>query len=463
MINSEEDQMTEQLEKLSSILIVDDNSLNISLLEIVLSASYLTRSASQGNQALNIAREVQPDLILLDIMMPEMDGYEVCKHLKDDPLLRDIPVIFLSILESTEIKVKAFKAGGVDYITKPFQADEVLARVGTHLMLRNLQHRLEAQNRILEQTIVERTHLAMIVESSNDAIFSVSLDDVILSWNRGAEIIFGYSAEEIIGEQIFAIIPGELHNNKSHILHTLLRGEQIQHFETARTRKDGVQIHVSVTISPLQDASGALCGYSIIACDVTGRKEMEEIIRHQAFHDTLTGLPNRQLFMDLLSLGLAQARRNRKKLALLFLDLNGFKQVNDRLGHSFGDLLLQEVARRLKASVRVSDTVARFGGDEFTVLMPDLARTDDVGIVLRKIMGVFESPFMLDGVEVSTSASIGVCMFPDDGDCCEELIKNADIAMYEAKCTDGNSYQFHNSRIDTRTIDTLAMGLRKTS
>jgi PleD family two-component response regulator len=134
-----ETHMTKQPEKTSTILIVDDNSLNVSLLETVLSVAYLTRSASQGIQALDIAREVLPDLILLDIMMPEMDGYEVCQRLKDDPLLRDIPVIFLSILESTEIKVKAFKSGCVDYITKPFQADEVLARVRTHLMARKLQ------------------------------------------------------------------------------------------------------------------------------------------------------------------------------------------------------------------------------------------------------------------------------------------------------------------------------------
>jgi len=298
----------------------------------------------------------------------------------------------------------------------------------------------------------ERDRLAMIVESSHDAIFSISLDGVITSWNRGAEKVFGYPAREIIGSQIFTIIPAERYGERAQILQTVLSGEQLQHFETTRIRKDGRQIYVSITTSPLLDADGKIIGNSVIARDVTERRKMEEIIKHQAHHDTLTDLPNRQLFMDFLSLELAQARRNDKKLALLFLDLNGFKQVNDTLGHSCGDRLLQEVAQRLRACIRESDTVARLGGDEFTVLMPDLGQTDDVGIVLKKILGVFETPFMLDDVAVDTTTSIGLCMFPDDGDCSEELMKKADIAMYDAKGTGRNSYQFYNAEINARTI-----------
>lgn len=298
----------------------------------------------------------------------------------------------------------------------------------------------------------ERAQLAMIVESSNDAIFSISLDGVITSWNRGAESVFGYSAGEIIGRPIFTIIPEERFSERSQILQELLNGELVRHFETTRIRKDGVQIYVSLTTSPILDAIGNIIGNSVIARDVTERRQMEEIIKHQAHHDTLTDLPNRQLFMDFLSLELAQTRRNGTKLALLFLDLNGFKQVNDTLGHSCGDLLLQEVAQRLRACIRESDTVARLGGDEFTVLMPDLAQTDDVGIVLRKILGVFETPFTLDDVAVDTTTSIGVCMFPDDGENSEELMKKADIAMYDAKSSGRNAYQFYNSEINARTI-----------
>jgi diguanylate cyclase (GGDEF)-like protein/PAS domain S-box-containing protein len=298
----------------------------------------------------------------------------------------------------------------------------------------------------------ERARLAMIVESSSDAIFSVSLDGVITSWNRGAGNVFGYSASEILGRQIFTIIPPERYDERSRILQTIMSGEQLQHFETTRIRKDGSQIFVSITTSPLLNADGDIVGNSVIARDVTERRKMEEIIKHQAHHDTLTDLPNRQLFMDFLALEMAQARRDETKLALLFLDLNGFKQVNDTLGHSCGDLLLQEVAHRLKDCIRESDSVARLGGDEFTVLMPALGHTDDVGTVLRKILGVFETPFMLDDAVVEATTSIGICMFPDDGECGEELMKKADIAMYAAKGSGKNSYQFYNAEINSRTI-----------
>lgn len=305
------------------------------------------------------------------------------------------------------------------------------------------------ENRQMEE---ERAWLAMIVETSNDAIFSISLDGAITSWNRGAEKIFGYSSDEIIGRQIFTIMPPERYDERYRVLQMILNGEQLQFFETTRIRKDGSRIYVSITTSPMLDADGKIIGNSVIARDVTERRKMEEVIRHQAHHDTLTDLPNRQLFMDFLSLELAQARRDGTKLALLFLDLNGFKQVNDTLGHSCGDRLLQEVGQRLRACIRESDTVARLGGDEFTVLMPALGQTDDVGIVLRKILGVFETPFLLDHSIVDTTTSIGICMFPDDGDCGEELMKKADLAMYDAKGTGRNSYQFYNSEINSRTI-----------
>lgn len=297
----------------------------------------------------------------------------------------------------------------------------------------------------------ERDRLAMIVESSNDAIFSISLDSVITSWNRGAENVFGYSADEIIGSPVFTLIPTERHAERSQIMQLILGGEQVRHFETTRVKKDGTPIYVSITTSPILDAVGNIVGNSVIARDVTEHRQMEEIIKHQAHHDSLTDLPNRQLFMDFLTLELAQARRNETGLALLFLDLNGFKQVNDTLGHSCGDRLLQEVALRLRTSIRESDTVARLGGDEFTVLMPDLAQTDDVGIVLNKILGVFETPFILDEIAVDATTSVGISMFPGDGETSDELMKKADIAMYAAKNSGKNSYQFYDAEINART------------
>lgn len=328
------------------------------------------------------------------------------------------------------------------------QGDVIIDEIDKSVSVLGTAHDL-TEHREMEE---ERAQLAMIVESSNDAIFSISLENIITSWNRGAEQIFGYSANEIIGQPIFTLLPLDCYGERSQILQKIMNGEQIQNFDTTRLKKDGCQIYVSITTSPLLNREGKIIGNSVIARDVTERRKMEEIIQHQAHHDTLTDLPNRQLFMDFLARELAQARRNETRVALLFLDLNGFKQINDTLGHIYGDRLLQEVAHRLRACVRESDTVARLGGDEFTVLMPVLGPTDDVGIVLKKILGIFEAPFMLNDVTVDSSTSIGVCMFPDDGESGEDLLQKADIAMYDAKGSGRSAYQFYNAEINARTM-----------
>jgi diguanylate cyclase (GGDEF)-like protein/PAS domain S-box-containing protein len=306
----------------------------------------------------------------------------------------------------------------------------------------------------------ERARLASIVESCDDAILATDRDGIITIWNAGAEKIFGSSAQEVRGTHLSSLAPAERREEMIRLCRGAGGDRQVTQFETVHLRKDGRQIHISLNISPLRDADGTVVGMSGIARDVTERAEMEENIRHQAQHDPLTDLPNRKLFMDFLALELAQARRNRKSLAVLFLDLDHFKQINDTLGHAAGDLLLQAVAQRLKGCVRESDTVARIGGDEFNVLMPDLIQTNDVGTVVGKIVGVFESPFLLDNVEVSATTSIGVSMFPDDGDSCEELVQKADSAMYLAKQQSGNAYQFYNAEINSRTVQRREMERR---
>ncbi|GFO59997.1 hypothetical protein GMST_23220 [Geomonas silvestris] len=297
----------------------------------------------------------------------------------------------------------------------------------------------------------ELARLASIVESSDDAIMATDAEGLITIWNQGAERIFGLKADEIKGRHLTALAPTERKDYLSQQCRLCCRDGEVGHLDLPYQRRDARQIQVSITLSPLRDAYGALLGLSGIARDVTRRSEREETIRHLALHDPLTDLPNRKLFMDFLALELAQARRNRRSLAVLFLDLDHFKQINDTLGHAAGDLLLQAVGQRLKGCVRESDTVARIGGDEFNVLMPDLHQTDDVGTVVGKIIGVFETPFLLDNVEVAASTSIGVSMFPNDGDSSAELVQKADSAMYVAKQRSGNTYQFYNDEINTRT------------
>jgi diguanylate cyclase (GGDEF)-like protein/PAS domain S-box-containing protein len=303
----------------------------------------------------------------------------------------------------------------------------------------------------------DRARLAAIVESSDDAIMATDAEGNIISWNVGAEKIFGFQAKEMRGRHLSSLAAPEARDEMSR-LHQSIRNEgQVTHFETVHITKEGDRLHVSLTMSPIRNGHGRVVGTSCIARDVTERTRMEETIKHQAQHDALTDLPNRKLFMDFFALEIAQARRNRRSLAVLFMDLDHFKQINDTLGHAAGDLLLQAVAQRLKRCVRESDTVARIGGDEFNVLMPDLVQSDDVGAVVGKIMGVFEAPFLLDNVEVNATTSVGISMFPDDGDSCEELVQKADGAMYVAKQSSGSSYQFYNGEINTRAMNRQKM------
>jgi diguanylate cyclase (GGDEF)-like protein/PAS domain S-box-containing protein len=303
----------------------------------------------------------------------------------------------------------------------------------------------------------ERARLAAIVESSDDAIIATDPHGCVVTWNDGAHRMLGYSAEEMRGGELCQLAPAERRDEMHRLQQGVLVDGMMIHFDTIYLKNDGTEINVSLTISPIRNRDGSIAGTACIARDVTERTRMEETIKHQAQHDPLTDLPNRKLFMDFLNLELAQARRNRKNLAVLFLDLDRFKQINDTLGHKAGDLLLQAVAQRLKRCVRESDTVARIGGDEFNVLMPDLSQTDDVGTVVRKIMGVFGTPFLLDNVEVPATTSVGISMFPADGQSSEELVQKADSAMYVAKQANGNSYQFYNDEINSRTVRRQSM------
>ena len=298
----------------------------------------------------------------------------------------------------------------------------------------------------------ELSRLASIVEYSGDAIMATDSDGIITIWNAGAEKIFGLTAQEMRGRHLVTLAPAERKDYLARLCRASAREGEVTHLDMVHLRKDGRQIHVSLSLSPLRDAEGATVGLSGIARDVTLRTEREETIKHQALHDTLTDLPNRKLFMDFLALELAQARRNKKNLAVLFMDLDRFKQINDTLGHAAGDLLLQSVAQRLKGCVRESDTVARIGGDEFNILMPDLNQANDVATVVGKIMRVFEAPFLLNNVEVKATTSLGVSMFPVDGTSSSDLVLKADSAMYVAKQKSGNAYQFYNTEINDRTV-----------
>lgn len=215
---------------------------------------------------------------------------------------------------------------------------------------------------------------------------------------------------------------------------------------------------------PIRDEQDRILRWFGTNTDITDRMLMEEEIRHMAHHDALTGLPNRRLFLDIVTIETAQARRHAKKLAILFLDLDRFKEVNDTLGHEAGDRLLKEVAERLRESVRESDTVARIGGDEFNILLADIVHTEDIALIARKVVDAFRKPYTVNGHELSITTSIGISVYPDDAEEIEPLFRYADIALYHAKERGRNAYQFFSDELNSRTVERVRIesDLRRT-
>ena len=294
------------------------------------------------------------------------------------------------------------------------------------------------------QAEVAMSQLAAIVESSNDAILVKDLDGIILSWNAGAERIFGYQASEMIGSSIRKLIPADRLEEEDEIMSLIRSGKLADHFETVRLRKGNSPIHMSVTVSPIKDASGKIIGVSKIARDITHRLESQARIQHLAHYDALTGLPNRTLLADRMQIAIGNAARNSGKLALLFVDLDRFKLVNDSLGHGIGDKLLKAVAERMQGSVRHTDTVSRLGGDEFVVLLGQVKAADDAARVASKLIAVLSKPYEIEEHELRLSASVGISIYPDHGAEAGVLLRNADASLYSAKDAGRNRYHFYS-------------------
>ncbi|MBP9148740.1 MAG: diguanylate cyclase [Rhodoferax sp.] len=295
-----------------------------------------------------------------------------------------------------------------------------------------------------------------IIDSSADAIIGKSLQGIILNWNHGAEMLFGYSAQQAVGQPMLMLMPPELVNEEVDILAHIAKGEKVEHFETVRRHRDGHLIDISATVSPILDEKGVPVGASQIARDITERKHMQDQVRQLAFYDVLTNLPNRRLLSDRIKHDLARSARSGCYGAVMFMDLDNFKALNDSHGHAAGDLLLIEVAHRLINCVREMDTVARLGGDEFVVMVSELdashaASTQQAQRVAEKIRVALAEPYLMRlhkpgqadvMIEHHCTASIGVTLFLDHEASEEDLLKWADSAMYQAKANGRNTVRF---------------------
>lgn len=339
-----------------------------------------------------------------------------------------------------------------------FVARRALARA--ELAQQQLLHNLSELKNTYYNLACDRARLAqyrLLSENTRDIFLFLDENGVITEGNLAAIQSYGYNYEELVGMTIDQLqFPGAkaCFNKDDHP----------NIFETIHKEKDGTPLPVEVSSQStvLNDKKVFLC----IIRDVSERKQVEEAFSYQSHHDALTGLPNRILFNDRLTQSLAQAsrrKRKRQKVAVLSLDMDRFKLINDSLGHTIGDKILQATSLRLKGSLREGDTIARQGGDEFIILLPELSQEKDAVVVAQKILDVLAEPFTLDTHEVFITASIGISLYPADGDDSESLIKHADTAMNHAKTLGRNNYQFFTSALNIAANERLALenNLRK--
>ncbi len=304
--------------------------------------------------------------------------------------------------------------------------------------------------------------LASVIETSPLAIYTRDINDIVTTWNPAAERIFGWSAAEAIGHPVLSV-PRDKIPEYEDLAARVRSGETINQRELLRERRDGSLIQISLSVAPLYGTDGRLYGYVSIVADITERKDTEKRIEFLAYHDALTGLPNRLLLQDRFEQAKAYGSRADTQVALLFIDLDNFKSINDSLGHVAGDSLLKQIATRLSGCVRETDTISRQGGDEFLILLPDLAHADDAAPLLAKVMEQMQIPFSVEGHEISSSVSMGVTVYPADGSTFDVLLKKADMAMYKAKDDGRNTYRFYDEVMNVEVVERLFIrnGLRR--
>ena len=316
---------------------------------------------------------------------------------------------------------------------------EAIRMVGTHTDVtkdKELQLRYAHQAQIIEQTV--------------DSVISSDLQGNIINWNSGSRRLLGYTSEEMIGANVEVLYPKGEVNLFSDKVEELLKSGRF-HQDVTLIRQDGSELSASLSLTLLKDESGEPTGIVCYSQDITARKaaeselkEQKNILEHQAYHDALTQLPNRLLFHDRLTRAIEKAKRNAKQLAVFFIDLDRFKKINDSLGHDIGDEVLRIVSKKLAGVMRKEDTLARIGGDEFTILMEDLSKFEDASILADKILKSLIEPMQVAGKTLYVSTSVGIALYPQDDENATNLLKFADAAMYKAKDEGRNNYQFYS-------------------
>ena len=432
------------------VLLVDDDEVNLLLTSIALrERGFHITEATSGEQAMRTLTEWLPDVVVLDALMPGLDGFETCRQLRHLPGFESLPVLMLTGLDDDASITRAYEAGATDFFVKSTQWSLLAGRL--RYLLRSARTRQELER--------NKARLARAQDLARMGSFDWRRGDGGPQFSAEGLRVFGRAPDEQLPfRTLLRMLPDDERNGLLTVLHEVIKHSSVLARDVTVTLLDGRRRIVHVEAEPEFNEHGNLIGYTGIVQDVTDRRVAEDKIKHLANFDGLTGLPNRRQLIWRTERALEHARRLGHQVALLLIDLDRFKVINDTLGHSAGDELLMEVSRRLRSCVRHSDqvmessleamgsrshrtleAVGRLGGDEFVALLPEVADERDAERVAKRILDLMREPIFVGGQECFVTASVGIALYPRDGATMADVLRNADVAMYAVKSGGRNS------------------------
>jgi diguanylate cyclase (GGDEF)-like protein/PAS domain S-box-containing protein len=385
--------------------------------------------------------------IFVNLSLPDSRGLKTFVRLT--LAVPGIPTLVIALAKDEDVALEALRHGAKDYLLED--------RLDGCSFVRAIRNMVERET-AAEALFTEQERAQVTLNSIGDAVLSTDIEGNVIYLNVVAERMTGWVRKDALGKpfaDVFNIVDGSTREASRNPLKLAIQENRTVGLSAncILIRRDGSECAIEDSAAPIHDREGIVTGAVIVFHDVSMSRSMTEQMSYLAQHDILTKLPNRILLKDRLSQAIETSRRNGNRIAVLFLDLDGFKHTNDSLGHAVGDKLLQSVAKRLLACVRNSDTVSRLGGDEFVVLLSEIAHARDAGDKAKKILDAFIAPHDIEQYSLHVTASIGVTTYPDDGQDAETLMRNADMAMYRAKEKSRNNYQFFEKSMNVRAVE----------